>query len=78
MHYLLFVPLIPQVTASIIKPNIQLQFLTHVGHSYTVLYRDSLTAGTWLPLGSAIPGDGTVKTVPDLLGTRRFYKVQIQ
>jgi hypothetical protein len=34
---------------------------------------------TWMENQSAIPGDGTVKTVTyTVAGTRRFYRLQIQ
>ena len=80
-NYYMFVPAVFQsvMTASISGSSIQLKFPTQSGHSYTVLYNNTLTGGSWLPLSSAVPGDGTVKTVTDTVGlSQRFYKLLIQ
>jgi hypothetical protein len=67
------------LTASVIGSNIILSFPTQAGHSYTVQYKDGLTAGTWTPLGAAVTGDGSVKSVSDgPLGAKRFYRLTIQ
>jgi hypothetical protein len=64
------------VTAAVSGSNIQLSFSTIVGPTYNVYYRNSLSSGSWTLLTST-PGDGTVKTVPDALGTTpKFYYVQ--
>jgi hypothetical protein len=67
------------LTAAISGANINLSFLTQIGFSYQVQYKDDLTSPTWTPLGSAVSGDGTLKTVIDSAGgQRRFYRLYIQ
>jgi hypothetical protein len=67
------------MTASLSGSNIILSFPTQPGFSYTVQYKDGLTAGTWTPLGAAVAGDGFVKSVSDgPLGVGRFYRLAIQ
>jgi hypothetical protein len=67
------------LTASLNSPNIILSFPTQTGFSYTVQYKDALTPGTWTPLGAAVAGDGSVKSVSDgPLGAKRFYRLTIQ
>jgi hypothetical protein len=59
---------------------VTLSFPTAAGYSYTVQYKDSLSTGTWtaLPAGTAIWGDGSVKTVSDgPIGAKRFYRLAI-
>ncbi|HWY30792.1 MAG TPA: hypothetical protein VNX46_08570, partial [Candidatus Acidoferrum sp.] len=48
-HFLMFVPSIirPVMTASISGSSVQLKFPTQSGHSYTVLYNNTLTGGSW-------------------------------
>jgi hypothetical protein len=79
-NFYMFVPAIPAVnlTASISGTSILLRFPTQVGATYTVLYKNSLTAGSWLTLAGPITGDGTTKTVTDTIGSQRFYKLLIQ
>lgn len=79
-NFYMFVPAIPAVnlTASISGASILLHFPTQVGATYTVLYKNSLTAGSWLTLAGPITGDGTTKTVTDTIGSQRFYKLLIQ
>lgn len=79
-HFLIFVAsLSANLTVSISGSNIQLHFPTQTGHTYTVLYKNSLTVGSWQSLSAAVPGDDTVKTVSDIVGlSQRFYKLQIQ
>ncbi|HEV2209413.1 MAG TPA: hypothetical protein VG167_11595 [Verrucomicrobiae bacterium] len=82
VNFYMFVPAAvqsPTMTVSLSGANIHLAFLTQPTHNYTVLYNSTLTGGTWLPLGTSIPGDGTVKTVTDTaVGPARFYRLQIQ
>jgi len=67
------------LSAVINGPNINLSFLSQTGFSYQILYKDNLTDPTWLYLGSAILGDGTLKTVSDSAGgQQRFYRLFIQ
>lgn len=54
-------------------------FPTVSGRSYTVKYRDSLTAGEWSGTVDTVAGDGTSKTVTDTGATgvtKRFYRVE--
>jgi hypothetical protein len=79
VNYLMFVPTAPTLTISISGATISLRFPTVSGHNYTVLYNSTVVGGTWLPLGSAIPGDDTVKTVTDTVGpSKRFYRLLVQ
>src|SRR6185437_12199100 len=70
-HFLMFVPaavsLSVNLGVSISGQNISLKFPTVTGHNYTVQWNSSIVGGTWTSLGSAIPGDGTVKTVGDTI-----------
>lgn len=79
-HYLMFVPYLSvNLTASISGSIVSLHFPTLVGHNYTVLWNSTLIGGTWQPLSAAVPGDGTIKIVPDTVGSsQRFYKLLIQ
>jgi hypothetical protein len=82
-HFFMFVPVITSqsvnLTASISGTSIRIGFQTQTGSTYTVLYNDSLTGGSWQPLSTAVSGDGTVHTVSDVVGpTQRFYELLIQ
>jgi hypothetical protein len=79
-NYYMFVPAISQsvMTASISGSSVLLKFPTQTGHSYTVLYKNSLTGGSWQPLSTPVNGDGTIKTVTDTVGSQRFYKLLIE
>jgi hypothetical protein len=53
-----------------------ISFSTLPGLRYQVEYSTAL--GTWQPLGSVVPGDGSVKSVSDPAGeNRRFYRVTL-
>ena len=68
-----------QLTAAFRSPNMLLSFPTQTGFKYQVQYKSNLTDATWTALGSPVPGDGTVKSVNDLISSsRRFYTVVIQ
>ncbi len=59
--------------------NLSISFPTQPGYGYQAEYKTNLTDAVWLPLDNAIPGDGTVQSVHDMLGGgSRFYRVQIQ
>ena len=65
---------VPQLSGS----NIHLSFPTLYGPTYQVLFKDHLTDASWTLLTS-VPGDGTVKTVSNSIGTAaRFYIVNTQ
>jgi len=67
------------VRASLSGTNVLISFPTRYGLRYQVFYKTNLTDPTWQPLGSAITGDGTVKTVQDhVSATTRFYTVNTQ
>ena len=58
--------------------NIVLSWQSQAATSYQVVSKDNLT-DPWTPVGSIIPGDGTVKSVSLLrTGSQRFYAVQTQ
>lgn len=70
-----------QTTLSVARSgsNINISFLSQAGFSYQIQYKNELTDSGWLPLGSAIAGDGTVKTVSDPAGPgHRFYRAFVQ
>jgi hypothetical protein len=65
--------------AAIVGGGLQISFPTQPGFSYQIEYKTNLTDAVWTPLGSSIPGDGTIKAVPDAIsGSRRFYHARIQ
>jgi len=66
------------LSAVISGSNINLSFLSQAGFSYQIQYKDNLTDSTWIPLGSPVTGDGTLKTVSDATGGHRFYRAFIQ
>jgi hypothetical protein len=67
------------LTAALSGGNINLSFLSQTGFLYQVQYKASLTDPTWTPLGSAITGDGTLKTVTDATTNEgRVYRLYIQ
>ncbi len=68
----------PVITAvSVTGGVVSLSFATQPGFAYRVEYSETLN--TWLPLGNAIAGDGSVKTVQDTPAAgKRFYRVALQ
>jgi hypothetical protein len=59
--------------------NIVLSFATESGVSYQVQYKDTLTDANWSNLGSAVVGNGAIRSVTDpTVGSKRFYRLQIQ
>ncbi|HEX3628691.1 MAG TPA: hypothetical protein VH280_25050 [Verrucomicrobiae bacterium] len=82
-HYYMFVPAVSTfaafpLSASVSAGAIGITFQTQNGHSYTVLYSNSLNPPNWQTL-KTVSGDGTVQTVPDTMsGPQRFYKVEAQ
>ena len=59
--------------------NFVMSFPTQPDRSYTVQYTDSLVPPSWNEL-ITLPGDGTTLTVTNqaLIGSERFYRVQVQ
>ncbi len=56
-----------------------ISFLSQPGYGYQVEYKTNLNDAVWIPLGSAIVGDGTSQFVNDVAGAgSRFYRVRIQ
>jgi hypothetical protein len=68
----------PTMSASLSGGNINLSFLTQLGHSYTVQYKDNLTDVSWSTL-SVTDGTGADVVVPDSTGNgQRFYRLSVQ
>jgi len=61
------------LTASYAAGQFNISFPTQNSYSYHVQYKSSLTASSWTPVGSSVPGDGTVHTVPE--SPSGFYRV---
>jgi autotransporter-associated beta strand protein len=55
-----------------------LSFPTLPGYSYQVQYKTNLTDATWLPLGSAVSGNGSPQTLAEPGAATRFYRLLIQ
>jgi hypothetical protein len=67
------------ITPTINGSNIQLSFPTQVGFNYTIQYKHNLTDPSWTTLGSAVPGNGSTRSVNDSAsGGQRFYRLSIQ
>ena len=63
------------VSAGRVSNNITLSFPTQPGVNYRIFYRDDLTTGSWVLLGSVV-GDVTTKSFSDsATAAKRFYKV---
>ncbi len=75
-NYFMFVPVSGiALTAGSSSGSNVVSFPTQTGVIYRVLYRESLTEGTWMLLTSVV-GDGAVKSVTDpSTAARRFYQV---
>jgi hypothetical protein len=57
-----------------------ISFASQSGHTYTLVYKNSLTDAAWTSLNS-VAGDGTVLTLTDATtagAAHRYYAVQIQ
>lgn len=66
------------LTATVIGGNVTVAFLTQNGFSYQVEYKNHLTDATWSPLGSPVPGNGSLQSVKDpVAGSGRFYRAQV-
>ncbi len=84
VNYFMLVPAKPgtatiTLSATLKTENIIVSFPTQSGLSYQLLYKDNLSDATWTPLGNAVTGDNTVKSVLDsATNTHRFYRVSAQ
>jgi hypothetical protein len=68
----------PVVVPLVSGSNVQLSFPTLFGPQYNIFYKANITDAAWHLL-TTVTGDGTVKTVSDLIGTTsRFYIVNTQ
>lgn len=78
VNFLMLAPVF-QITGAYNSPNMVISFPTQAGFKYQVQYKTNLADATWTTLGSAVSGDGTVKSVNDLVSSsQRFYTVFIQ
>ncbi len=67
------------LTASLNGGKVNVSFPTATGSTYQVQYKSQLSDATWTPLGSPLPGTGSVESVQDTpAGSSRFYRVQVQ
>jgi aryl-phospho-beta-D-glucosidase BglC (GH1 family) len=81
-----FLMLVPAASASPIAlaastsgGKIILSFPTQAGFTYQAEYKNNLTDGSWVPLGNAISGNGSIQSINDTMGQgSRFYHVRIQ
>jgi hypothetical protein len=81
VNFLLLVPVVQAILlppVQIIESNVLVSFPTLYGLNYQVEYKNDLTDPSWTTLGSPVAGDGTVKTVVEPAGTRRFYRLGVR
>jgi hypothetical protein len=81
VNFLMLVPAATPITLSAVRVgnSIQISFPSQSGLTYQIESKNTLLDATWSPLGSPIPGDGTIKTVSDPLGvSRHYYRARIQ
>ena len=70
--------LMPTTAIEKISGGFRVNFDTVVGQSYQVQYRDSLTSGSWLPLGTLRAGTGGLLSHDDsTTAMSRFYRVSV-
>ena len=80
-NFLMLVPVANPVSIipALIGDNLVLSFATASGFLYQLQYKDSLTDPNWNNLGSALEGNGTVRSVSDpATASKRFYRLQVQ
>ncbi len=59
--------------------NVTLSWPSEFLSMYQVVYKENLTDAEWTPVGAAVAGDGTVKSISfPATGSRRFYAVLTQ
>jgi Carbohydrate binding module (family 6) len=81
VNFLMLVPTASPIaiSASLSGTNVNVSFQTQTGLSYQIEWKNDLMDLTWTPLGSPVPGDGSIKSVIDpATGTKRFYRARIQ
>jgi hypothetical protein len=67
------------VTATLSGGNIVISFPTQNLLSYQLLYKNNLTDPTWTPIGSSLPGNGSIESFSQPASlAKRFYLVQVQ
>jgi hypothetical protein len=67
------------LTATRSGTNILISFQTEAALTYTLQSKTNLTDPTWLPRGSPVTGDGTVKVITEPnTGSSRFYRMLTQ
>jgi Carbohydrate binding module (family 6) len=79
--FFMLAPTVPdlKLTAVLSGGNIIISFPTQTGLNYQVLHKALLSDANWTPLGSPVPGNGLVQSVPEsAAGASGFYKVQSQ
>jgi hypothetical protein len=68
----------PDTTIEKLPNGYRIKFDTVSGQNYQVEYRDSLSAGTWLPTGSLRQGTGGIIPHDDATTVgHRFYRVSV-
>ncbi|MGN6552620.1 MAG: family 16 glycosylhydrolase [Verrucomicrobiota bacterium] len=78
-NYFMLVPTRRPVAAAAARSggDVHISFSTYAGLNYQVLYKNDLSAPSWLLL-AAVVGDGLTKSVLDPLGANmRFYRVVV-
>jgi hypothetical protein len=76
LEFFMLVPVPPpfSLTPSLVAGQLYLSFPTESGFTYTIVYKSSLTAALWTPVGSPVIGNGSVMSVPvSLSGEAGFY-----
>jgi hypothetical protein len=73
-------PASPMLNISANGPSLSIPFSTEQGHSYALQTKlDLLGAKPWSPVGSPMPGDGTVKSVlTSAASAQGFYRLLVQ
>jgi hypothetical protein len=78
MEFFMLVPVFT-ITATTSGGNINISFPTQNTSSYQLLFKNSLTAPTWTPIGSPVSGNGSIESISQpTTGTMRFYSVQVE
>lgn len=71
-------PLVFSVTASVSGSQITLSVPSQSGHNYQLLFKSSLNAASWSPVGSAKAGTGGTLSWTESLSTQGYYEVEAQ